>query len=38
MITAKENEVSLLRESTIPKDNYINLQKRIVFFKGVYYS
>ena len=29
MITAKENEVSLLRESTIPKDNYINLQKEL---------
>jgi len=29
IITAKENEVSLLRESTIPKDNYINLQKEL---------
>ena len=29
IITAKENEVSLLRESTIPQDNYINLQKEL---------
>lgn len=29
IITAKENEVSLLREFTIPKDNYINLQKEL---------
>ena len=29
IITAKENEVSILRESTIPKDNYINLQKEL---------
>ena len=33
MITAKENEVSLLRESTIPKDNYINLQKELSFLR-----
>ena len=29
IITAKENEVSLLRESTIPKEDYINLQKEL---------
>ena len=33
MITAKEKEVSLLRESTIPKDNYINLQKELSFLR-----
>ena len=33
IITAKENEVSLLRESTIPKDNYINLQKELSFLR-----
>lgn len=33
MITAIENEVSLLRESTIPKDNYINLQKELSFLR-----
>lgn len=33
MITAKENEVSFLRESTIPKDNYINLQKELSFLR-----
>ena len=33
MITAKENKVSLLRESTIPKDNYINLQKELSFLR-----
>lgn len=33
MITAKETEVSLLRESTIPKDNYINLQKELSFLR-----
>ena len=33
MITAKENEESLLRESTIPKDNYINLQKELSFLR-----
>ena len=33
MITAKEYEVSLLRESTIPKDNYINLQKELSFLR-----
>ena len=33
MIAAKENEVSLLRESTIPKDNYINLQKELSFLR-----
>ena len=33
IITAKENEVSLLRESTIPKDNYINLQKELSLFR-----
>lgn len=29
MITAKESEVSLLRESTIPKEDYISLQKEL---------
>lgn len=33
IITAKESEVSLLRESTIPKDNYINLQKELSFLR-----
>ncbi len=33
VISSKENEISLLKESTIPKDSYINLQKELSSLK-----